>query len=265
MKNILNRKRNFSQSTLDILYLNENLEDRLISKLLKNLKENKSKLCNLKIRNKININNDTTYHKSKTLNNKCVIKKNLESCINLSKEYNNFCGNFLFPDYQYAAGKKILKELKSNGPDKTVQKHFSHKIQKSNCVKSAKSISRSRNQFRIIKSKYMSLINCNTNNKLTRAPIKKKYNAPSNNKVYNNIKHKIIYYEMNGKEKSLDKKNYIFKIYNNRNLRNKNIINNSTINKSRSSFIRDSISNSKSYISNSTTCFSKSLKDIKRF
>ena len=101
----------------DSINIEQNEEQKLLLRLISSLKEKKDDYKNR--RNRIN-NSVNNYHKSnkfiKAVNYKILIKKGLESNINLSKGYNNFCGNFLYPDYKYKSASKILKDLKTKEP-----------------------------------------------------------------------------------------------------------------------------------------------------
>ena len=118
------KKRNLSQT--DIFHEYSNLEkkneQKLFAKLICSIKDNTYNSKNIKLKHN-QINN---YHESKSMNNRNIKINNLKSNINLSKEYNNFCGSFLYPDYNFATGKKVLKYLKTNGVEKTIFKQLEY-------------------------------------------------------------------------------------------------------------------------------------------
>ena len=255
MKNKIFRKRNLSQPSIlpDFFNLAKNDEEKLFYKLVSTIKDNKRKPNNIRLRNIINKNN---YNKSNTINNKTLIKKNLESNINLSKEYNNFCGSFLYPDYSFATGKKILKDLKSNGLEKTINKHFIQKIPKADFIKKSNVYSITNKKHNsVIKSKYFNLIQNNNSKSNINSLIYKninKYNK-SNSIKYNNYNNHILPHR---------KKRVIIFEYNDKKTNNtikkkkiENAINSIIINKS--SFGRQSINSS------STSCNSKKIRNIK--
>ena len=257
MRNKIFRKRNLSQPEIlpDFYNLAKNDEERFFYKLISSIKDNKRKPNNVRLRNIIN--ND---YKSNTINNKTLIKKHLESNINLSKEYNNFCGSFLFPDYSFASGKKILRDLKSNGVEKTLNKHFIRKIPKANYIKNSNVYSiTNKKSNSVIKSKYLDLIqnnnsHSNNNNSLMIKKNKKYINSIKYNDYYNQFvpdrKNRIIIFEYN------DKKDYTIKKKITEKAINSTIIN-------RNSFYKKNTNNSQSYISSSTSCKSKKIKNIK--
>ena len=260
MRNKIIRKKNLSQPEIlsDFFNLAKNDEERLFYKLVSSIKCIKRKPNNIRLRNTINNNNN--YYKSNTINNKTLIKKSLESNINLSKEYNNFCGSFLFPDYTFASGKKILKDLKSNGVEKTINKHFIKKIPKANYIKKSNvySITKKRHNS-VLKSKYNNLIQSNNshsniNNSLIIKNNKKYINNIKYDKFNNYIlpdrKKRIIIFEYNAKKDNKIKKKKI-----------ENAINSTIIN--RNSFCKQNTNNSKSHLSSSTSCNSKKIRNIK--
>ena len=214
MKNYIIRKKNLSQKEIlpDFFNLRKNNEKHLLSKLRSSIKQDKNKSKNIRLRNTIN-DNINNYYKSKTLNQKEVIKKKLKSNINLSKEYNNFCRSFLYPDYNFVSGKKILNALKSNGAEKTVNKYFSKIIPKANHIKHSNifSITKNRN-ISTIKSKYLNLANkaYSNNSSLISANNKKsnkKFKTNLNNTICNNYNNKIvILYEYNTQKDNMKKK-----------------------------------------------------------
>ena len=242
MRNKFFRKRNLSQPQIlqDFFNLEKNDEFRLFQKLINSIKENRINKKNIEKRSSRNVNN---YYKSNTINHKQTIKHNLESNINLSKQYNNFCGSFLNPDYySFAPGKKILKDLKSNGVEKTIYKHFFKKIPKVNYIKIANVYSLSKNNSTYsIRSKYLDLIN--------------KCDYSNNDSIYikNNSKYKNIHKMNNHIIPKKEKKVVIFEYNINKdniqnNKKNENKINN----------------NSKSYLSSSTSYNSKKIKNLKK-
>ena len=258
MRNKIFRKRNLSQPQIlpDFYNLAKNDEERLFYKLISSIKDSKRKPNNVRLRNIINNN-----CKSNTINNKTLIKRHLESNINLSKEYNNFCGSFLFPDYSFASGKKILRDLKSNGAEKTINKHFIRKIPKANYInKSNVHPITNKKSNSVIKSKYLDLIqnnnsHSNNNNSLMIKKNKKYNNSIKYNDYYNQIvpdrKKRIIIFEYNAKKDNKIKKKKI-----------ENAINSTIIN--RNSFCKKSSNNnSQSYISSSTSCKSKKIRNMK--
>ena len=258
MRNKIIRKRNLSQPEIlpDFYNLAKNDEERFFYKLISSIKDNKRKPNNVRLRNIIN--ND---YKSNTINNKTLIKKHLESNINLSKEYNNFCGSFLFPDYSFASGKKILRDLKSIGVEKTINKHFIRKIPKANYIKKSNVYSiTNKKSNSVIKSKYLDLIQNNNNNhlinnnSLMNKKNKKYHNSIKYNDYYNQIvpdrKKRIIIFEYNDKKDNKNKKKIIEKP-----------INSTIIN--RNSFCKQNTNNSQSYISSSTSCKSKKIRNMK--
>ena len=143
------KKRNLSQT--DIFHEYSNLEkkneQKLFAKIICSIKDNTYNSKNIRLKHN-QINN---YHGSKSMNNRNIKINNLKSNINLSKEYNNFCGSFLYPDYNFATGKKVLKYLKTNGVEKTIFKHFLKKNLKPNYIKNA-------NTYNIIRNKNNSVL-----------------------------------------------------------------------------------------------------------
>lgn len=247
MKNKIGLKRNLSQPDIlpDFSNIILNDEEKLFYKLISSIKKKK---------NNFSKNIEIYYNKSNKINHhKSLIKKNLESNINLSKEYKNFCGSFLYPDYTFAAGKKILKDLKLIGPEKTVCKHFTKKIPKANYIKKSNAYSITRNKRKsVIKSKYLNLIQGNQPSSNNNNFIIKTYNK-SNNNIFKINNHKISNKHKKNKVLEFNKKNKI-----------ENSINNSTL-MNRSSFCRHSTNNKNSYSSSSTTYKSKIIRNIKMF
>ena len=267
MKSNLARRRTSNQSSYlaDSLCLEVNEEEKLLSKLIHCLKENnKASQKNKKyIVDKNNYRKSNKIHMHKTVNQKSLIKSNLDSKINLSKGYTNFCGSFLFPDYEFVSASDILKDLKTKGAKKVITKHFSKEKQKADFIKNSKPNLISRNKKKATNSKYLNLIN-------SVRPNFKNYNSLNELVVRNNAKlnyHKSYY---NFKTINSDKikkpimSKYIWKNENGKNnnslFRNKeNISNNFTNNTiNRSSFGRSSLNISKSY-SSSTSCNSQNL------
>jgi len=273
MKNNIPKRRTSSQSSYlaDSLCLEVNEEEKLLSKLIHSLKENNKASQKHKnyIANRNNYRKSNKIHIHKTVNHKSLIKSNLDSKINLSKGYNNFCGSFLLPDYEFVSASDILKDLKSKGAEKAITKHFSKDKQKADFIKNSKPSLISRNKKKVVNSKYLNLISSvrpnyskfhNLNGLIVRNNPKLNYN-----KTYYHFKtinaDKI-------KKPSISK--FIWKNENRKNndslFRNKenitNNTNNNTIN--RSSFGRNSLNNSKSY-SSSTSCNSKNLNYKKMF
>ena len=255
MKSNLARRRTSSQSSYlaDSLCLEVNEEEKLLSKLIHSLKENnKASQKNKKyIADRNNYRKSNKIHMHKTVNQKSLIKSNLDSKINLSKGYTNFCGSFLFPDYEFVSASDILKDLKTKGAKKVITKHFSKEKQKADFIKNSKPNLISRNKKKATNSKYLNLIN-------SVRPNFKNYNSLNELVARNNAKlnyHKSYY---NFKTINSDKikkpimSKYIWKNENGKNnnslFRNKeniaNNTNNNTIN--RSSFGRSSLNNSKS-------------------
>ena len=254
MKNKYFRTRNLSQPQIlpDFFNLEKNDEFLLFQKLIYSIKENRNSIKKIEKRSSRNVNN---YYKSNTINHKQKIKHNLESNINLSKQYNNFCGSFLKPDYySFAPGKKILKDLKSNGVEKTLRKHFFKKIPKANYIKKANVYSISKNKSNTsIKSKYLDLIN--------------KCSCSNNDSIYikNNNKYKNIYKKGNYIIPKKEKKVIIFEYNINKdkiqhNKKKENNINNTLMQGS----FKHSFNNSKSFLSSSTSCNSKKIKNVKK-
>ena len=228
---------------------------------LKNSKNHakKKKIKSLFTSNLINYNKN-----SKIQNKKICIKKSLESSINLSK--NNFCGSFLSPDYIFVSGAQILNELKSKGAEKTVIRHFSKEVPKTNFIKNSnnyKPCSATRNKGPNIKSKYFELVNSNISriNKMTsfsKCKTKKYPNRLNNFYKYN----KSFLNFFNGKNlKAKKAKNNYFNFNNNNNkLFQKSVYNVNNI--SKNSFYGSNLNNSRTYLSSSTSC--SSLKYLKK-
>ena len=160
MTNKLFRKRTLSQPGVLPAFFNleQNDEDKLFHNLISAIKQNKNKTKNIRLRNGKE-NKSNNFNKSRTINTKILIKKKLESNINLSKDYHNFGGSFLFPDYSFIPGKKVLKDLKSTGVERAINKNFNKDYHKPNFIKKS-------NTFSLIKprsnsvliSKYLNLI-----------------------------------------------------------------------------------------------------------
>ena len=230
---------------------------------LKNMKnfEKKKKIKSLFTSDLNNYKKANAHHK------KSIIKKNLESSINLSK--NNFCGSFLFPDYVFVSGAEILKELKSKGPERTIRKHFSKDVPKANFLKNKnhfKSCSVTRNKGPNIKSKYFSLVNSNISriNNLTSFKKNKTKNCPNMLKYYDKYNKTFInYFNGNSLNTKIKKNDYFsFNTFNNKILKNSRCYIN---NKSKQSFYGSTINNSRTYLNSSTSCSSKTLKYSRRY
>ena len=261
MKNNL-KKKNFSNDEYlsDSINIEQNEEQRLLSRLISSLKETKDNYKNRRNRTNNSVNNYRKSNKfNKTVNYKSLIKKGLESNINLSKGYNNFCGSFLFPDYNYISASKILKDLKTKGAEKAIRNNFSPNYQRANFINNVRPSPITRNKKPIIKSKYLNLINS----------VRPKYNnnlfIKNNKKYFNNIKNYYNTINIHKKKKGISL-NYniqeeVSKISNNniiQNKENKNTSNNSinlNLNNTlmnKNSFYRNSLNN-KSFNS-STSC-----------
>lgn len=273
MKSNLARRRTSSQSSYlaDSLCLEVNEEEKLLSKLIHSLKENnKASLKNKNyIANRNNYRKSNKIHYHKKVNRKSLIKSNLDSKINLSKGYTNFCGSFLFPDYEFVSASDILKDLKTKGAEKAITKHFSKEKQKTDFIKNSKPNLISRNKKKLSNSKYLNLIN-------SVRPNYSKFNSLNELIVRNNPKlnyHKSYYHFKTintDKNKKPSISEFTWKNENRKNnnslFKNKENITNNTTNNTvnRSSFGRNSLNNSKSYNS-STSCNSKSLNYKKIF
>lgn len=273
MKNNIPRRRTSSQSSYlaDSLCLEVNEEEKLLSKLIHSLKENNKASQKNKnyIANRNNYRKSNKVHIHKTVNHKSIIKSNLDSKINLSKGYNNFCGSFLCPDYEFVSASDILKDLKSKGAEKAITKHFSKDKQKADFIKNSKPNLISRNQKKVVNSKYLNLIS-------SVRPNYTKFNNLNGLIVRNNPKlnYNKTYYHFKTINADKIKKPSVSKFFwKNENRKNNNILfrnkenitnntNNNTIN--RSTFGRNSLNNSKSY-SSSTSCNSKNLNYKKIF
>ena len=273
MKSNILRRRTSNQSSYlsDSLCLEVNEEEKLLSKLIHCLKENnKASQKNKKyIADKNHYRKSNKIHMHKTVNQKSLIKSNLDSKINLSKGYTNFCGSFLFPDYEFVSASDILKDLKTKGAKKVITKHFSKEKQKADFIKNSKPNLISRNKKKLANSKYLNLIN-------SVRPNYSKFNSLNELVVRNNAKlnyHKSYYHFKTINSDKIKKpimSKFIWKNDNGKNnnslFRNKENITNNTTNNTvnRSSFGRNSLNNSKSYNS-STSCNSKSLNYKKIF
>lgn len=221
--------------------------------------EKKKQLKSMLISNIINYKKNT-----KTHNKKSIIKKSMESSINLSK--NNFCGSFLVPDYIFVSGAQILKELKSKGAEKTITKHFSKEIPKVNFIKnnnSFKTCSATRNKGPYLKSKYFDLINSNISriNKITSFNRSKTTKCPNRLKYHDKYNKSFLNFFNGDNLKAKKKKNNYFNFNNDSDKFFKNIGNNIN-NLSKNSYF-SSLNNSKTYLSSSTTCSSKTIKFLK--
>lgn len=268
------RRRTTSQSSYlaDSLCLEVNEEEKLLSKLIHSLKENNKASQKNKnyIANRNNYRKSNKIHIHKTVNHKSLIRSNLDSKINLSKGYNNFCGSFLFPDYEFVSASELLKDLKTKGAEKAITKHFSKEKNKTDFIKNSKPSLISRNKKKVSNSKYLNLVNSvrsnhNNFNSLGQLMIRNT-NKLNYHKTYSHFKtinadkiKKSSVYKNIWKNENRKNNNSIFR--NNENITN-NTTNNNTIN--RSSFGRSSLNNSKSY-SSSTSCNSKNLNYKKIF
>ena len=206
------------------------------------------------------------YKKANIHNKKSYIQKTLESSINLTK--NNFCGSFLVPDYVFVSGAEILKELKTKGVERTVIRHFSKDIPKANYLKNKnnfKSISITRNKRPNIKSKYFDLVNSNISrinritsfkkNKTTKCPNRLKYYDKCNKSFQN-------FFNGNNLKAKKTKNNYFnFSYYNDKTFKNSGYGLN---NIKKQLFFSSCLNNSKSYLSSSTSCSSKTLRYLKK-
>ena len=266
MKSNILRRRTSSQSSYlaDSLCLEVNEEEKLLSKLIHSLKENnKASQKNKKyIADKNNYRKSNKIHMNKTVNRKSLIKSNLDSKINLSKGYTNFCGSFLFPDYEFVSASDILKDLKTKGAKKVITKHFSKEKKKADFIKNSKPNLISRNKKKVANSKYLNLIysvrpNYNNFNSLNELVVR-------NNAKFNYHKNYYHFKTINSdKIRKTIMSKFSWKTENRKNnnsLLNKENITNNTINNTinRSSFGRSSLNNSKSY-SSSTSCNSQNL------
>ena len=261
-----NRKSNEKDSLNTTYKLNQKKLDNYLLNMfstIKNIKNNNKmkKIKSMFTSNIINYKNRKIHH------HKIDIKKNLESSINLSKNY--FCGSFLFPDYVFVSGAEILKELKSKGPERTIRKHFSKDVPKANFLKNKnhfKSCSVTRNKGPNIKSKYFELVNSNISriNNLTSFKKNKTKNCPNMLKYYDKYNKTFInYFNGNSLNTKIKKNDYFsFNTFNNKILKNSRCYIN---NKSKQSFYGSTINNSRTYLNSSTSCSSKTLKYSRRY
>ena len=249
-KDSLNTTYKLNQKKLDNYLLN-------MFSTIKNIKNNNKmkKIKSMFTSNIINYKNRKIHH------HKIDIKKNLESSINLSKNY--FCGSFLVPDYFNVSGATILNELKSKGPEHTIRKHFSQDYPKANFIRNYKSYSATRNKSKS-KTKYLDLVNYNALriNKIN--PIKKTPKAKISNKLKYYDKCDKSFFNFfnveNLKAKNIKKNYFDFNISNNNKFFEKSGINN---NISIKSIYGQSLNNSKTLLSSSTSCSSKNIKYLK--
>lgn len=208
MRNNSFRKRNLNKIELfnNIFEEKYNNRERLYSKLITLMKGYNNKANDIKIKNKRKYNIINYNHRSRSLNNnKDIIKHNLESNINLTQDYKNFCKSFLYPYYDSEHDLKILNDLKAIGPRRTINKHFSQEKKSTKCLKNKITYSNKKNKNSLIKSKYLNFINS------TRFNHNNLINYNNNNKnifnsLYNNIlsnKNKRIF-----KQKDNIKKNF---------------------------------------------------------
>lgn len=256
-----NRKSNEKDSLNTTYKLNQKKLDNYLLNMfstIKNIKNNNKmkKIKSMFTSNIINYKNRKIHH------HKIDIKKNLESSINLSKNY--FCGSFLVPDYFNVSGATILNELKSKGPEHTISKHFTRDYPKANFIRNYKSYSATRNKSKS-KTKYLDLVNYNALriNKIN--PIKKTPKAKISNKLkYYDKCDKSFFNFFNGenlKAKNTKKNYFDFNINNNNNFFEKSGYNNNNI--SVKSIYGQSLNNSKTLLSASTSCSSKNIKYLK--
>ena len=256
-----NRKSNEKDSLNTTYKLNQKKLDNYLLNMfstIKNIKNNNKmkKIKSMFTSNIINYKNRKIHH------HKIDIKKNLESSINLSKNY--FCGSFLVPDYFNVSGATILNELKSKGPEHTISKHFTRDYPKPNFIRNYKSYSATRNKSKS-KTKYLDLVNYNALriNKIN--PIKKTPKAKISNKLkYYDKCDKSFFNFFNGenlKAKNTKKNYFDFNINNNNNFFEKSGYNNNNI--SVKSIYGQSLNNSKTLLSASTSCSSKNIKYLK--
>ena len=138
------------------------------------------------------------------ISSKAKIKNNLEININLSKEYKNFGGTFLLPDYNFASGNQILKDLQKKGVEKTLNKHFLREKENLHFINNLKpnmQVKTKKNN----KSKYYNLISSNLNKR------DKFYSKLSKHNVNDNKYCKIPQPNINDNRKkffSLNKNNF---------------------------------------------------------
>ena len=212
-------------------------------------RQNKNKLNIVKTRNSITNTNNKNNVKSKTINHKQIIQKKLKSNINLSNEYTNYCGSFLYPDYEYVPGKTILNELKSNGAERTINKYFSKNKSKVNYIKNT-------NTYAIIKNRNISTI-------------KSKYiNYSSNNiSIANrNIKNKKIIKNKFNYTTCVDNNKKVTVLYEYSRQKPYKIRNDKIIKKNKFGFFGKKNSfNSRNSKSSSTSCNSIKMKNVKKF
>lgn len=258
----INKKRkssenNFSKNSIELVYQKqEKMFYNMFSSIKNDKFERKKKLKSMFTPNIINFRN------FKIQNRKYNIKKNLESSINYSK--NNYCGSFLAPDYSYVSGTKILYDLKSKGPEKTVNRYFSRDIPKADLIRNCKSIS-TRNKGKCIKSKYFNLINSNITriNRITsfkKNIISKNVSKLTSFGKYN--KSFNIFFSDNLRKKKNN--NNHFNYNTNKDNISKNSGNNINNNIYGKSFCGSSLNNSRSCLSSSTSCSSKTLRYSKK-
>lgn len=264
--NINKNSKSSENKTLDNNYkLNQKKLDNYLLNMFSTLKNFKNYNKRRKIKNMFT-SNIINYKNKKIHHHKIDIKKNLESSINLSK--NNFCGSFLLPDYFNISGATILSELKSKGPEQTINKHFSRDYPKANFIRNYKSFSATRNKSHS-KSKYFDLLNSNNVSKINKInPIKKTPKAKNTNKLkYYDKCDKSFFNFFNGEnlKAKYTKKNYFdfdFNTYKNNKFFEK--VRSSNNNNSVKSIYGQSLNNSKSILSANTSCSSKNLKYLKK-
>jgi len=260
----INKKRKTSEKdSFDKTYeSNQKTLDKYLLNMYSTIKNFKSNNRRKKIKSMLTPN-IINYKITKIQHNKSDIKKNLESSINLSK--NNFCGSFLVPDYFQVSGATILNDLRKNGPEIVVSKHFSRDYPKANYIRNYKSCSITRNNSKS-KSKYFELVNSNVSriNKIT--SFKKPNKAKLSNKLkYNDKYNKSFFNFFNGenlKAKNTNKNYFDFNLHKNNKFFEKSGCNNNNI--SKKSFNCQSLNNSRSILSANTSCSSKHLKYYKK-
>ena len=185
-----NSNKNFISNKISNL---KQKSDNLFSKYSSLIKENKRKSNDLILRKKVRYNSRNDYHRINFIDDKKNIKHILESNINLSENYKNFCGSFLYPSYHSRTKSRIINDLKSFGAKRTVNKHFfidflsPSKLIKNKIYNINKKNLKSMNQ-----SRYYSLINSSSlldsNNNIIGINNKKYLNDNYFNKSFKNKK-----------------------------------------------------------------------------
>ena len=260
--NINKNRKSSEKDSLNTTYkLNQKKLDNYLLNMFSTIKNFKNynkmkKIKSMFTSNIVNNKNRKIHH------HKIDIKKNLESSINLSKNY--FCGSFLVPDYFNVSGATILNELKSKGPEQTISKHFSQDYPKANFIRNYKSYSATRKKSKS-KTKYLDLVNYNASaiNKIN--PIRKTPKAKFSNRLKYYDKCDKSFFNFfnveNLKAKNIKKNYFDFNISNNNKFFEKSGINNNNI--SIKSIYGQSLNNSKTLLSSSTSCSSKNIKYLK--